>query len=181
MTSSASLEATIPCSSSTLPLPISVAGSGRSRRCSRVPTILAPALVASSFSSSRLSSASNGMASSSAAARGVVAALRACFADGGIGASVRACSRARGDGMPLRPLAHGSASPGALRVGRLRNSTPTRNAFSGSPSARSGAEKICELSGAPSRRFGIAHPCVFVLPAGLVAGAAGAADAGAGA
>ena len=51
MTRSGAVDATAPFSSSSLPLPISVAGSGLGRRCSISPAMSAPALVASSRSS----------------------------------------------------------------------------------------------------------------------------------
>src|ERR1700722_19916631 len=49
---SAETEGAGPAISSNLPLPISVAGSGRSLRCVNSPTISAPALLASSLNSS---------------------------------------------------------------------------------------------------------------------------------
>ena len=51
MTRSGAVDATAPFSSSSLPLPISVAGSGLGRRCSISPAMSAPALVASSRNS----------------------------------------------------------------------------------------------------------------------------------
>src|SRR5664280_47989 len=111
ITRSASVEAIAPCNSSSLPLPINVAGSGRSRRCSISPATEAPALRVSSRSSS---SASSGKASECAsAADTAAAALRAIFALGG-----------RGD------CASDLRSGGPLRNRRLENSTPTRKARS---------------------------------------------------
>ena len=136
--------------SSTLPRPIRVAGSGRSRRCNTSPTTTAPALVVSSRSSASDSSALNGTAWSSASRRRVFEADLACCAWGGMRAVLRAESSSR----------IGSAL-GDRACGRLRNSTPTRKARSGSPGDGGAAQlRLPRLPGSPgTRRSAMAHPC----------------------
>src|SRR5208282_2717743 len=112
---SAETDAAAPAISSSLPLPMSVAGSGRSLRWLNSPAISAPALAASVRSSSSESSdVKSGLKSGSAGreedgeAATLVAWSRAACAPGVMAADLPA--------WPARP--------------RVRNSTPTRNARS---------------------------------------------------
>lgn len=104
---SAETEAAAPLISSSFPLPIRVAGSGRSRCCRNSPAICAPALVARDRNSSRDSSALN-------------SGIRGAFAPGAtlVVASRAACAPGVSDAF--------APAPGR----RVRYSSPTRNARS---------------------------------------------------
>ena len=107
---SAETEAVAPAISSNFPLPISVAGSGRSRCCRNSPTISAPALTARDRNSSSDSSALNSGTSGAFVATGLLEVSRAACA-----AAVSGPFRARTD---------------AARRERVRTSRPIRNARS---------------------------------------------------
>ena len=104
---SADTDAAAPLISSNFPLPIRVAGSGRSRCCRNSPATWAPALVASDRNSSRDSSALN-------------SGIRGALVPGAtlVDASRAACAPAVSDAFASAPAR------------RVRYSSPTRNARS---------------------------------------------------
>src|SRR6266567_4865230 len=116
-TRSAPVEAATPAISSTLPAPLSVAGSGRARRCKSSAAISAPALETSSRNSARDSSAS-----------------RAVDWGPGVGAARRNDSGGElgFDSSSLRrTAARAPDTPARLLGERTATSTPTRMARSG--------------------------------------------------